>query len=696
MKRVFAWFLVIAVLFSNVCFAAPKISRTESVFINLDYYGDVEQINVYNSCGTVDNSELVDFGEYDSVTNLTNKNEAKVGENGERVWDVSDVNSFSYMGKMNNSSYSRVPWSFDVSYKLNGVLTSPKDLLHKSGTVEMAVDIKANDEADEYYKNNYILEITGSFDMSDYLSVESDEALFVSTGNTKTMMFIVLPGQSTDFKLRIGSDDFEMSGLTFAMVPLEGDLLDKISDIVEDKDDVEDALDEINKSTDIVLYAMRDMSAGMEEMKEGVEVLKGSTDKLHELSPKREESIKKLITSTEELRESIKDSKKDLENLNDMFDDAFDMFNDINPHIKAMSKSIAQIESDLDDVYDIVEDLPDTLDDIKDIMDTVSDLTVNVARLVEAQDSAGNIDTSELKSSLNDIGTATYSIKAQLDDVSSINDPIALGKLSSIGNNVKVIGTELQDVQKILTEIESTLGEATTSQNNLSTKLKTLANQLDDINDLIDPDDGEVVADSVSDMNSLMKDLRKTLETVSEHTDKILGRQDDVNTSIDNLKNALDSTDSMLSSINSLMDVCQSVLDILSKDVYNGGNKTADGIISITDQMLNITNQADQFIYSKDKAKDLVKKQWDKIEDETNLFNINSDIKPVSFTSTKNDEPDKVQFLLKLPDIMEAGNESNNLEVDANNGTFWSRLLNIFEKMFSWILNIPSLLGFNK
>ncbi len=689
MKKFIAWSLVVTVLFSNVCFAAPKTTKTESVFINLGYYGDVEQINVYNSCDVYGGSEIKDFGDYEEISNLSNKNEAKTGENGERVWDVSGLNNFSYIGKVNNSFYSKVPWSFDVSYKLNGVPTNPSDLLHKSGVIEIDVDIKANENATEYYKNNYMLEITSSFDMDEFLSVESDEAMFVSKGNTKTLMFIVLPGQSTDFSIRIGSDDFEMDGLTFAMIPLEGDMLDKISDVIKDKQDFEDAFDAINESTDIVLYAMKGMSSGMNEMKEGLTSLKRGSDKLHELSDKRDESIKNLTSAIEDLKGNVDNGKSDLENLDNMLDDIMDMAESINPYVVAMSKSIKAIEDDLTDFGEIIEDLPDDLDDIKDTVKVLSELTGDLAKLIKAQDDTKDIDVVGLKQSVVKIENAMGQLSEELktENLGGLNEA-GYAKIGAIGTQVTVVAQELTNVKSVLSEVESLLGDATASQTDMVTRLKALGRQLDKIDDMIDPDDGDVAIDSVDDMEKLMKELRGTLDVASEYTDKILANRSDIPEAIDNLKVALDSMDSMLGATNSLLDVTQSALNVLSSDVYSGSNKTTDGIISITDQMLTITNQADQFIYSKNKAKNAIDNQWNKIDDETNLFKLDTEAKPVSFTSDKNDDTDKVQFLLKLPDIVEVDNSSNDLEASDNTGTLWSRIAALFEKMFGWLIKL--------
>ena len=71
MRRFLAIFLAaIMVIMNSVAIAAPTMEKTESVYVNLDYYGAVEQIHVSNDCVLTGQNEIVDFGVYENITNL--------------------------------------------------------------------------------------------------------------------------------------------------------------------------------------------------------------------------------------------------------------------------------------------------------------------------------------------------------------------------------------------------------------------------------------------------------------------------------------------------------------------------------------------------------------------------------------------------------------------------------------------------
>ena len=690
MKRFIASFLAIIVILSSICSASPKSAKSESVFINLDYYGDAEEINVYNTFSIYGDDKVEDFGDYTSISNLTNKKEYETLESGERSWDVTGLDSFSYIGKMDNEYYDKIPWKFDVKYKLNGVLINPKELLHKSGTVEIEVNIQANKNANEYYKNNYVLEITGSYDMSKYLSVESDEAMFISTGNTKTLMFIVLPGQSTDFTLRIGSNDFSMDGLTFVMVPLEGDMLEDASKMAENKQDIEDAVEEINKSADIVLYAMKGMTIGMNQMKEGIEVLQDGTDKIHETSSKRDESISDLKETLLGLKDNIQKGRDDLDNLNKLINSTFDLLDNAANNLDYITKDLGSIQKDLEDIRKTIKDLPDDLEKLSESVDNLSDLTKDAARLIRAQNNAKNIDTDALTESMTNIGTALYSLRNDLQtiDPTTITSLETLAKIGDIGTNVTSIGTEFNTLKDTLEEVEDTLDNVNKIQNSTINNLMDLSDDLYDFSEDIDKKDGDIAKNTVEDLSFATKDLKETLQIMKDDIKNVADNRDNTVNSVKNLKDSLAKIEKIITSTDSVIEVIQNTLGTLSSDIYQGSDKTTNGLLSVTDEMINITSQADQFISSKNKARNAVKKGWDKIDDKTNLFKVNKDVKPVSFASSKNESPEKVQFLLKLPDIYEYKDNTKDLEVETDNGNFFSRIVAILKKMFGWLINL--------
>lgn len=676
MKRCVASLLVIMILASNFCYAMPLLKKKETVYVNLQAYGDVSEINIYNKCVTNGESEIRDYTNYSKVTNLTNRNNA-VLESGEIIFNVSGESNFSYTGKVSGEYYDLLPWNFEITYKLNGVETKMEDLLGKSGLVEIDVNVTSNENTNLYYRNNYILEVTASYDMSDYLSVESDEAMITDTGNTKTLMFIVLPGQSTDFNIKLGSEDFSMDGITMAAVPLTGEILNQISDLVDEKNDIEDSMDSIDKSTDIILDSLSGMNAGLKGISSGVTEIKNGTKDLHGLSSLRDEDIAKLKEILEETLPLIQNVQTDLDNLNTKYNTFIEMYEELDSEVKNLQKNVENVNKELAEIERMMKNLPNDITDIKDLINSTAKLIGNAGSLIDGLDDK---ETAKLaKENLENIGEQAKSLGAMAGEV---EDPTLAQNLIS---SAKALGTSAKNLENILNKISlsQVSGKATISKN-----LTEVKNNLYEVADILDKEDAKTIRDFVTDLKDTSETLEKMLETVSSYNDRVLENKEDITLAITNLKQLVDELSKMNTLSVSMINNVQNMLKIVSTSIYNGADKTSDAILSLNNQLLNITKQSNQFKSSKKEIKNVIDNKWDKIEDETTLFNVDKDAKVISFGNEKNENVESVQFIFKTPDIKKVKEAEKDLEAEKENLTFWDRLLVVLKKMFGWIVNI--------
>ena len=125
------------------------------------------------------------------------------------------------------------------------------------------------------------MEIQSSFDMGKNISVNSAEAIEAVVGKTKSLTFMILPGKGQEVALEIGTDDFEMSNISFAMIPVEGDILDLVQDFVEDKNSLRNAWDSTNRSLDVILNELTKTSKSVDKIVDGSDNLKTGLNELN-------------------------------------------------------------------------------------------------------------------------------------------------------------------------------------------------------------------------------------------------------------------------------------------------------------------------------------------------------------------------------------------------------------------------------
>lgn len=679
MKRFVAGLLAMVILCSSFCYAMPSLKKNETVYVNLESYGSVEEINIYSKCDLNGATEIKDYTNYSQITNLSNR-EVPINGSGEITWNVSGDTNFSYTGKVSNEHYyENLPWTFEIKYKLNGVEVNFEQLLGASGLVEIIIKVNSNKKANEYYKNNYILEITATYDMSDYLSVESDNAMITDTGNTKTLMFIVLPGQSTEFNIKLGSNDFSMDGLTMAAVPLTGDILTEVSKLVDDKDDIKNSLDSIDASTDIILNALNGMNTGLNGIENGVLTIKNGTQELHNISDLRDEDVQNLKNILEELLPIIENIKVDVDNLNNNYEILIEMFEDLDAEVKELQENVEELNDEFDEIVDITKSLPNDVKDIKDTINTIARLTGDISKLVKSLDDEETSDN--VKENLVSLNTEAKKLAKYAQNYEDENPELAL----ALATSAQEIGTAAINIKTIF---ESVSLSQIQGKSILSTDLEDLEKDLKDVSDILNKDDAKTIRNFISDLSATTNTLEDMLEIVSDYNDELLKNKNDITLLIDNAKQLVDELSKMNTLSLSMITNIQNMLSVLSGNIYDGTNQTLDAISSLNKQLLNITSQSNQFKNSKNQIKDVMDNKWNEIEDETTLFNVDKDVKVVSFGSEKNENIESVQFMFKTPDIKAVREAEKDLEATSTKLSFWDRVLLVFEKMFGWIKNI--------
>lgn len=673
MKKFAICLLTVMVLCSSCCYAIPTLNKKETVYINLKEYGDVDEINVYNKCEVNGADTIKDYTNYTSITNLTNRENFQ-RESGEIIWNVSGEKTFSYTGKVSSGYYDKLPWNFNIIYKLNGVEVKEEELLGASGLVEINIKVNANENANSYYRNNYILEVTSSYDMTEYLSVSSDEAMITDTGNTKTLMFIVLPGKSTEFTIKLGSDNFSMDGITMAAVPLTGDILDAISDLVEEKNDIKDSLDSIDISTDIILNALNGMNTGLTGISEGVSEIKKGTEELHSISNLRDEDIENLKLILNELLPVVQNFQDDLEKIDLDYDEFIEVYEKINVETKKLEDEISSLNANLEEIADISKGLPNDVEDINELVESMAKLTKDLNSILK------NLDDSETKKEVSEnlisLGEDAQNLAELAQTVDSPEVQIALiSSAKSIGATAKNIKAIFENIS--LTQID---GKET-----LSKDLTNLQKRLYDIEDILEKDDAKTVRDFINDLSETSNTLEDMLNIVSDYSDNLLESSGDIKETINNAKCLAEELNKMDTLSISMSENIQTMLKILSSSIYNGTDKTTVAIVSLNNELINITKQSNQFKNSKNQIKNVIENKWDKVEEETTLFNVDKEAKVVSFGNEKNENVESVQFIFKTPDIKKVKEAEKDLEAKSEKITFWDRVKNVLNKMFGWL-----------
>lgn len=338
--------------------APPRVQVDETMYVNLDYYGAETEINVVKGCSTNGVTEYTDYGVYDKVENMTDGTEPSLGD-GTVTWKFPDKNQRFYYQCTLPKAQTELPWTFDISYKLNGVETEPKQLNGASGLVEIHVKATPNKKAKAYFRNNMILTVAVPADMSKYYSIDAPGSQLQSVGSYSAAVFMALPGEEGDYTVRLGSDSFESPGIVMMMVPGTASAFEHIADLKEAKDTWRENGDALYESYDAMLQAFESMGAGVSsvqtglgQLEQGRQILSGSRAAIENGSA---QALDDLLSVTEQTSRLIP-----------YLETAQNAVVDINDNARAIYNTMEDMQDELDDLYSGLKSLQHSLESASD------------------------------------------------------------------------------------------------------------------------------------------------------------------------------------------------------------------------------------------------------------------------------------------------------------------------------------------
>ena len=363
--------------------AQPSVDVDETMYVNLDYYGRGDKINVVKGVGLNGQTEFMDYGTYENVINMSNSIEPVLGD-GMVTWQLPEDQRGRFYFKCSvDKGMMVLPWDFDVSYKLNGVPMDGDKLAGASGLIEINVKAEPNDNAGEYYRNNMMLMVAVPVDMSKCYSVEAEGSQTQNLGETTAVVFTALPGEDGDYTVRIGTDSFETIGVIMAMVPGTVEDLEHIKDLKEAKDTWQDAGDELYDS-------LEQLAKSVENMRQGVNQVRQGMDSAESARQKWSNSKDSILAGNDQTLAALTSVSQQMDTMI--------------PHLQTAKDCAEVVHSSMNDIVNTLGDMQDPLRKLQ-------------TRLKNIENSAGGIssDLPELQKTMESIIALDTQLQASQD-----------------------------------------------------------------------------------------------------------------------------------------------------------------------------------------------------------------------------------------------------------------------------------------
>lgn len=583
------------------------VNVDENLYVNLDYYGKTENVNIVKGINSTKNVKYTDYGNYGNIKNMSSNDELDYND-GKLELDIKgNGQKFYFEGEMNKNSV-KLPWTFEVSYKLNGVEIEAERLSGADGLIEISVKAIPNENCSAYLKNNMLLAVIIPIDSKKIYSIDAPGSQTQSVGNISGVMYTGLPGEEKEFTVRLGANDFEMSGIMITLIPGTSDSLNNIVDIKNLKDTWKDSGDAMYDSIDSMLEVISTMREDMINIRKSLE----NADKAR---AQMEASKDSIFDANEEALNEIKELSSKMQ--------------DMIPYISASQDKIHTLNTNLNMVVNSISELQDTLDH----------LSQGLKRLASGAVASEN-DLSTIRDILDKLNEKKEQIESELDDLAAEYADIELTKDASVRGIVDEIKQKekklkevlnkinhiIENIEKILSGTARTAGGARLT----SEGLVTVIQNIEETNETL---------------NLMYPDLQGILTTSQEIFEKS-------GASLDAGSNAL------LMAQDTLKDVMETTDDALSQSI--------DASISMIDRSMKMFDATDSMRESGKLAKDTLDDETTKMEEENNFLNIDPSAERISLTSSKNDAPSSMQIVLRTKEI--SNEDKTTPIIDAEDG----------------------------
>jgi putative membrane protein len=274
-------------------------SKDEVVYATLKADGDLDEIYVVNTLDVAKAGEVLDYGEYSSVKNLTDL--SKLVQDGQSVQINAPEGKFYYQGNM--SKDTELPWNIKVSYLLDGQIIDPSDLAGKTGHFEIKIDTTANENVDLVFYENYLLQVSLMLSNT-YGNIEAVDGMLANAGKNKQITFTVMPGQEENLMVEADVEDFEFQGIEIAAIP---------STLPIDTSEMDNMTDDMATLSD----AIGDLKDGVADLKNGVSQLNSGAAELRNGSSQYKSGINEIGGGSPEINaasQSINDALMKISN----------------------------------------------------------------------------------------------------------------------------------------------------------------------------------------------------------------------------------------------------------------------------------------------------------------------------------------------------------------------------------------------
>lgn len=637
-------------------YAAGTNGKEEVIYVITDASGDVESVNAVNIFGKGD---VTDYGDYSAVKMLNTTDPIQL--DGDKVTFTSDKDKVYYQGTLENV---QLPWNVKITYTLDGKEIAAKELVGKSGALEIHITAKENTQCKSDFYDTTALQATLTLDTEKCENIQVDGATLANVGSDKQISYTALPGKGLDAVVKADVTDFEMDAIAINGVALDLDIDIDDAELMDKVTEIMDAAKELNDGA-------TELSDGTDELKDGSNNLVNGATSLNSGIASLNSGILSLNTGVGNMQKALNTLNEQSGTLTDGSAQVLKALKTIQSQLTGVSITTVQLKQLTDSSAAIKKGITDAYNGAVALQNSISYSGYKAAMqsggLNIDQLQAGNSEAiNTISGQINSLSESIAQLKAAPDyadndvykqqvqqmetQISSLKNVVTL--LS--GNNAMITGTSqyFDAAAKGCSDLVSGLEQLKTSYETFDAAVGTLVNTLSDLSVKV-----STLKTGIDQLVTNYSSLDQGITSYTQGVASIVSAYSQISAGTGSL---LKGSKKLVTGSNSLKDG--------SKTLYNG-------ITTLQDGMNQLSDGTREFYEKTGDMDTQVEGSIDEMLDSIS----GGDAKVESFVSDKNENVESVQFVIKTAAVEKEKVETKTETKQEKTGVV-DKLLNLFRK----------------
>jgi X-X-X-Leu-X-X-Gly heptad repeat protein len=500
----------------NVAGIGTIASKEEVIYATLEPSGKTKQIYAVNILNVTKQGMISDFGNFISTKNLTSMNEMFSDE--DKISVEASPGRFYYQGNMDSM---KLPWAIEVTYSLDTIKQTAKDLAGKSGQLEIVITTKPNTEVASTFYDHYLLQISLTLDTNKCDNIIAEGSTMANAGTNKIITFTVMPKTMGSMTIQAEVKDFSMDGIAFSAIPFSMNL---------DLPDTSGLTDDFNVLSD----AIHQLKDGITTLKNGVTTLNDGTATLKNGSSEFNTGLDKISEKSEDLAGASSTISYALSSMSASISSALGS-NDLS-ELSELPTGLVQLSSGLDEISNGLTELAtgyaSAYTALSTAIDTIPDTELSPEAIQKLSASNPNDATLIL---LLEVYTAARTVKGTYQMTSKAFAAVE-PNLTSIASSIDKISATLKQIGSQLatsldsSDLTSSLKQLSDGITTLSDQYKTFHNGLSGytggVSELASAYDG--LNHGISELSEGTKELYSGVDKLQEGSNELANQTDDM------------------------------------------------------------------------------------------------------------------------------------------------------------------------